>query len=222
MSGFRMNARPCLAAAALLMVAGAGEARAQAVTEVRWAGHDSRGGLLVGAPDMRSAGLGPETQAAVADFDCGTGYANLAGLLGVGADVLARADVIAFELNGGSPGESGGWESAEWRVRDRGRSLRVVWDAVAGASDPPGAVVGNGSLTAVAYRAYFGITTPAADTVVSYLLLDLPPGFDVEARGLRISVRGFASGEGTPDPDAIGVISRACRCRARSQEESCR
>jgi hypothetical protein len=207
--------------AAAVLLAGASQGWAQAVPTIRWAGRDTVAGRLVGPPDMRDVGVSPDFAAAVAAFDCGTPYANLPALLGVGADVLARADVIAFELNGGSPGEHGGWESTEWLIQDRGRSLRVVWDAVADTSDPPEVVIGNGSLTADSYRAYFGITTPRADQVISYQLLDLPAEFDVDSRGLRIKVRGFDSGEGTPDPDAIGVITRACGCRVRS-EATCR
>jgi hypothetical protein len=163
--------------------------------------------------------VSPSFGAIVGAFDCGTAYANLAALLGVPVAVLASADVIAFELNGGSPGENGGWESAQWLFRDRARSLTVVWDAVANHSDPPGVVVGNGSLTAERYRAYFGITTPRLDQVISYQLLDLPPDIDVDSPSFRVRVAGFASGEGTPDPDAIGVISRRCLCRAAGPRE---
>lgn len=219
----RQFAAQVLAGAAVaLVLGGASPGWAQAIPSIRWAGRDTAGGRLAGPPDMQDVSVSPDAAATAGAFGCGTPYANLAALLGVGSDVLARADVIAFELNGGSPGESGGWESAEWLFQQRGRTLRVVWDAVANHSDPPGAVVANGSLTAASYRAYFGITTPRADEVISFQLLDLPPAFDVDAPGLRVTVKGFASGEGTPDPDAVGLITRACRCRTRAQEDTCR
>jgi len=199
------------ALAAVLVLGGlAGTARAQAVHSIRWAGKDTSSGLVVGQPDMRSVSVSPSSGVTVSDFRCATQYANLAALLHVAPDVLARADVIAFELNGGSPGEHGGWESADWLFRDGVTSYRVVWDAVANRAEPAEALLANGSLTAASYRAYFGIAGGGPDTVVSYQLLRLPTALRTDSTAFRVTVFGFASGEGTPDPEAIGVLTRPC------------
>lgn len=198
------------ALAVALVLGFAGTASAQPVTSVRWGGKDpTPGKLVVGPPDMRATTVSPTTSVTVSDFRCARQYANLAALLGVGPDVLSRADVLAFELNGGHPGEHGGWESADWIFDDGVVTYRVVWDAVAGAATPAEALVAEGSLTAASYRAFFGITG-GTDTVVSYQLLRLPAAMRTDSTSFRVNVRGFASGEGTPDPDAIGVLNRPC------------
>jgi hypothetical protein len=115
-------------------------------------------------------------------------------------------------MNGGSPGENGGWESAEWLFRDGPRSFHLVWDAVANQADPPEGLLANGSLTAARYREFFGITGGAPSEVISYQLIDLPDELDLESPLFRVRVAGYASGEGTPDPDAIALVSRRCGC----------
>ena len=199
------------ALAVVLVLGGlAGTARAQAVHSIRWPAKDTAGGLVVGQPDMRSASVSPASGVTVVDFRCATQYANLAALLHVAPDVLARADVIAFEQNGGSPGEHGGWESADWLFDDGVTSYRVVWDAVANRSEPAEALLANGSLTEDSYRAFFGIAGGGPSPVVSYQLLRLPPALRTDSAAFRVTVSGFASGEGTPDPEAIGVLTRPC------------
>jgi hypothetical protein len=201
------------ALAAVLVLGGlAGTASAQAVHSIRWPGKDTAGGLVVGPPDMRSAGVSPSSGVTALDFRCATQYANLAALLHVAPDVLARADVIAFELNGGSPGENGGWESADWLFSDGVTSYHVAWDAVANRAAPAEALLANGSLTDTSYRAYFGIADggPAPSPVVSYQLLRLPAALRTDSTAFRVTVSGYASGEGTPDPEAIGVLTRPC------------
>jgi hypothetical protein len=207
-----VTARAGARALAVVLVLGglAGTASAQAVHSIRWSGKDTSGGLVVGQPDMRSVSVSPSSGVTVSDFRCATQYANLAALLHVAPDVLARADVIAFELNGGSPGEHGGWESADWLFRDGVTSYRVVWDAVADHAEPAEALLANGSLTEASYRAYFGITGGDPSPVVSYQLLRLPAALRTDSAAFRVTVSGFASGEGTPDPEAIGVFTRPC------------
>lgn len=208
------SGRKALRASGLVVaiLGAAGAAQAQAVTTVRWASRDTASGRLTGAPDLSATVVAPGVAAVATGFRCATGYANLAALLGVRTDVLARADVIAFELNGGSPGENGGWESAEWLFRDGPRSFHLVWDAVANEADPPEGLLANGSLSAASYRSFFGITGSTHDEVISFQLIDLPDELNVESPLLRVRVQGYASGEGTPDPDAIGLVSRRCGC----------
>lgn len=212
------RAIPLLAAG--LTLAGAIPTWAQAVHPIRWAGFSDRGAGLVGPPDEVSVGLPAGTDVTVAKFDCGTLYVNLAAFLGVPAATLAAADVIAFEGNGGHPGESGGWESNKWFFTDGADSLTVVLDAVAATTDPPGVVLANGSVTGAAYRSYFG-STSSGQTVFSFMLFDLPPGIDVDSPSFRATVAAYPSGEGTPDPDAIGVIAQPCRCPKKPSKKAC-
>ena len=117
--------------------------------------------------------------------------------------------MIGFEFNGGSPAPSGGWESSRWRFTDGVHSLTVDFSELVGAS-VPAAVVGNGSLSAAAYNLFFSVQTPRSDTVMSYLLFDLPDTIDLDSPTFAITVASGQSvglpGEGTPDPDAIGIV----------------
>jgi hypothetical protein len=202
--------RPSRALSVVLLCGLAGTVQAQAVHSIRWAGKDTAGGFVVGQPDMRATSVSPTSAVSVSDFRCASQYANLAALLRVAPDVLARADVLAFELNGGSPGEHGGWESTDWLFLDGVSTYRVVWDAVANHAEPAEALLANGSLTGASYRAFFGIAGGSPDVVVSYQLLRLPTALRTDSSAFRVTVRGFASGEGTPDPEAIGVLARPC------------
>jgi hypothetical protein len=76
---------------------------------------------------------------------------------------------------------------------------------------PPPEVVANGSITGGAYISFFGIPlSPASlDKVISYIIFDLPPTLDISSPNFKISVSGWngtGRGEGTPDPDAIGIV----------------
>ena len=189
-------------------------------TVILWAGKvlDSDGGhpdLVLGPPDGRSNMLGLMT---MGNFQGGF-HPDLLPLLNgsrggdvVTASTLARADVIAFELNGGGPASSGGWESSRWVFSDGGSSVVTVdWDETAGAIRPR-EVIANGSTDQSNYVSFFGIAWPpeVVSPVISYILFDLPPTFDISSPTLKIRVSGWADGkhgEGTPDPDAIGILA---------------
>jgi len=188
-------------------------AHAQAVDVIRWPQAASRV-ELAGPPDNRFVTVSPDQEAWATQFGCGTPYANLAALLGVPLATLASADVIAFEGNGGSPGESGGWESSKWLFSDGVNSLTVVRDAVSGTSSPAGVLLADASISAADYERFFGLA-PIGETVVSFMLFDLPPGIDVSSPAFKLIVKGYPAGEGTPDPDTIGIFSRGCGCAAR-------
>jgi hypothetical protein len=225
MSESSRHLRVCARTAGLFLAAGlvlspSSPAWAQAVHPIRWAGASDSGPEVIGAPDEASVGLPAGADVTVAKFDCGTLYAGLAAFLGVPAATVAAADVIAFEGNGGHPGESGGWESSKWSFTDGIRSAGVVLDAVAGTSTPPGIVLANGSVTGDAYRSYFGIPTSSGQTVFSFMLFDLPAAVDVDRPSFRVTVAAYPSGEGTPDPDAIGVLAQPCRC-AKKVRSTC-
>lgn len=187
----------------------AAPARAQALDVIRWPTSTSHAELR-GAPDNRFVGVSPYWGAWAAKFGCGVPYANLAALLRVPVATLAAADVISFEGNAGHPGESGGWESSKWSFSDASASITVVYDAVAGTSMPAGAVLASGSLGSTEYETYFGLPITTPPTVVSYILFDLPAGLDTRDPAFRVAVQGYPSGEGSPDPDTIGVFARGC------------
>jgi len=205
---------------ALLALGTAAPLRAQSVHVVRWPAFSDRP-ELVGAPDTLDATVSADSEATVAKFDCGTLYAGLAGLLGVSEATLAAADVIAFEGNGGSPGEGGGWESSKWLFTDGVHSLTVVADAPAGTSDPAGVVLANASITGEAYERFFGLPRDPLNDIVSFMLFDLPPSINVARASFRITVKGFPSGEGSPNPDAIGVLTHGCACAPRNVKKNC-
>lgn len=186
---------------------------------ILWAGNvvqtnHSNAQNILGKPNGEMAGMGKDSSIRVGDFRGGF-YPDLSNLLGVPAKVLVKADVIAFEFNGGSPGPSGGWESSHWTFSDGKSELSVAFDESAKATRPA-AVVANGSCSVARYSEFFGFT-PTADlgTVVSYILFALPPKMNMGSPEFTIQLAGGGElpGEGTPDPDAIGIFpcARALR-----------
>jgi hypothetical protein len=121
---------------------------------VRWVGKvDGARPEILHAPDTRCTSVDPPVL--LSDFGSGFRYTGLARLLGVARSELARADVIAFEGNGGSPGGAGpeqgnGWESSIWTFSDGMTSYTVHFNERDSPSSygPPTypAVVANGSL----------------------------------------------------------------------------
>ncbi len=149
----------------------------------------------------------------------GRHYPRLAELLGASPPVthnpvrpedVARADVVAFERNGVGPAPSGGWERCEFVFSDGFTSVSVIVDDSAGAALDPH-VLGNGSITGLPYKRYFGVTSgdPIPDgECISFLLFTLPelstanPDFTVEVRARPPG----ETGSFTPDIDAIGLV----------------
>jgi hypothetical protein len=141
-------------------------------------------------------------------------YSGLARLLGVSESLLARADVIAFEGNGGGYGT---WESSEWTFTDGVNTRRVSYDYRIGPFPRPGSdptVIATGDIDNTAYSAFFGLCVASRDGAkMSYILFDLhstAPVIDVRRQAFTITL---ANGrDGSPDPDAIGVFGS---CRAK-------
>jgi hypothetical protein len=173
--------------------------------------------FALGAPDAQAVGLNPKQFITVSTFSEGRIYSDLLSLLNgkagdaVTAPTLARAKVIAFELNGYSPAPSGGWESCQWVFDDGSNSVSVGWDERVGAPRPA-EVVANGSTDKANYAAFFGIAqnSPLLEKqdVISYILFDIPEGIDFASPQLKITVKWWEGthGEGTPDPEAIGIL----------------
>ena len=186
---------------------------------ILWAGkvvetNHSNAQNVLGKPNGEMAGMGKDSSIRVGDFRGGY-HPDLSKLLGVSAKVLGKADVIAFEFNGGSPGPSGGWESSNWTFRDGKIEMSVAFDESAKATRPP-EVVANGSCSVARYSEFFGFTaTPDLGAIVSYILFALPPKMDMGSPEFTIQLAGGGAlpGEGTPDPDAIGIFpcARALR-----------
>jgi hypothetical protein len=204
-----------------LLVAITAPARAQIVL---WGGRviDSNSPApqewVLGAPDGQCVGFGRTTYSEVGDFRGGP-TPGLAALLGVSPTTLANADVIAFELNGGGPAGAPGppgfdthWESSNWGFSDGATSLTTAWDQTVGLPSSP-YILAVGSLNADDYRRFFGFAGFSAEThVVSYIIFDLPPTIDTLNPRFTVRVSGGDGlpGEGTPDPEAIGVFAHPC------------
>jgi len=191
---------------------GAAQAGAEVIS---WAGQvDPNTGFYpraTGAPDATSViGRGPFT---AKQFDVRRTYTGLAGFLGVPASLLERADVIAWEGNGGAPAPSGGWESARFLFTDGTDSVTVDWVETVGAP-VPAAVLKTGTVTFANFTSFFGIAPGTGEPgLYSYLLFDLPPEIDTASPGfaatLTLGVFAGLAGEGSPDTESIGVFSRS-------------
>ncbi len=183
--------------------------RSEAVT-IGWGGEVSPPfqTQILGAPDGVFTGVDPALT--VGRFGPAVSYSGLAALLGIPESTLAQADVIAFEGNGGHAALSGGWESSAWTFSDGTTSRIALFNEVTGALDVGSsadvALVVNGSLTGSAYDAFFGITPDPTQLVISYIMFNLPSVLSTDAAFTVTLGNRLGVGEGSPDPDAIGVV----------------
>lgn len=200
---------------------------------VRWSGKTVVGDTgnvvpaLIGPPDGNATGLSGSS-VMIDAFDLGQTYveapinpakpnAGLAALLGVTPADLAKASVIAFEYNGGSAPCSQ-WESSRWQFSDgHGHELTVDISEALHPTDPcpeqPAEVLKAGSISADHYPDYaslFGFAPAGPNAVVSWVLFKLPPDIDTSSPEFTIKLTAGQDaglpGEGTPDPDAVGVF----------------
>ncbi len=169
----------------------------------------------LGEPDGDSYMISHGGTVTLSDFR-GRAYRDLASLLpAVPPADLAGADVLAFELNGGHPAPSGGWESCYWRFTDGATTYEVDWDERVGIARDP-SVVANGSIRGREYSSFFGFSPgifgshDPSHIVISYLLFKLPDSIDATSRSFRVRISGVESipgkKEATPDVDAVGVL----------------
>ncbi len=170
---------------------------------------------VLGEPDGDSYMISRGGTVTLSDFR-GRAYRDLAALLPAVAPAdLAGAHVLAFELNGGHPAPSGGWESCFWHFTDGTNTHEVDWDERMGIAPDP-SVVANGSIRGREYSSYFGFSPSIFGPhdpnhiVISYLLFKLPKPIDPTSRSFRIRISGVESipnkKEATPDVDAVGVL----------------
>lgn len=197
---------------------------------ILWAGEvlEAQGGTpneSLGSPNAHTNTLSGNSFMKLGNFQGGS-YPDLLPLLNgakggdvVTAEMLARTAVIAFELNGGHAASNRGWESSRWLFSD-GITLPVAvdWDERTGTGVDgapavyPMEVIANGSTDSSNYAAFFGIDWPSelGGQVISYILFDLPSTLDITSPNFTIAVRAWNDGqhgEGTPDPDAIGILA---------------
>lgn len=162
---------------------------------------------VVGSPDSIV-----ENKAAwrATQFSGTVSYGGLAQAMGLGQSQLANYDVIAWESNGGSPPAGGGWESASWAFSANGVGVGVEFNEVTGSGDLLEVSFLTGSITGAQYNALFGTSVPQAEAW-SWLLVKLPREIDAHAASFAIDFAAIGNrpgwGEGSPDPDAIGVLS---------------
>jgi hypothetical protein len=209
---------------------------------IRWAGKVDVTGSgrvnILHAPDNQYTPVDPALT--VSEFGPAMAYPDLSRLLaGVAASDLARADVIAFEGNGGhGAGVENGWESSHWTFSDGATSRAVAFNECLGARGSDPRVIATGSIRGAdgrftsggaAYSAFFGLCSPdPRNLVVSYILFDLHsirPAINISSPSFAIKIENFHtgapgspgdcerghSGEGTPDPDAVGILSTCPR-----------
>lgn len=198
----------------------------QGQTGVRWAGSfEGVSPNVLHAPDEVDQ-TGSAVDTTLGNFGPTFSYPGLRSLLRVSERDWRRADVIAFELNGGSTvGPESGWESTKWTFKDGVNEVTVEFNAALGkASDP--AIIANGSILgsdgtvfsgSAAYLKFFGICKSKQqppNKVVSYLLFDLDakqPRVDKNSPNFKIVMSNFGKKnthdeDGVADPDAFGVI----------------
>ncbi len=206
-------------------------------TDIKWAGEllaaKGNAGRALGAPDGDEWLCEGDEAATFAGWRRAT-YEGLDQLLAnaiagdkVTAEMLASADVIAWELNGTSPAYSGGWESCRWTFSDSQHQIEVVWneattDHTLGGPPVPRDphVIANGSVTGAAYASFFGIpmsvitqyqpTFPPEAIVISFLLFRVRDEIDVTGPAFTLTLSAVdpvhGEQEATPDVDAIGVL----------------
>jgi len=162
---------------------------------------------ILHAPDNEITPVDPPLT--ITAFGPAMRYRDLGGLLSrVSPADLARADVIAFEGNGGSPaGIDNGWESSVWTFSDGVTTRVVTFNECLGAagSDPriitTGSIIGpSGNIFTgdIAYSSFFGMCSPNPNShVISYILFDLhsiSPGIDVNSRSFSIRIENYHTG----------------------------
>ena len=167
---------------------------------------------VVGTPDARCTGVSDYAYTWVRRFPTFRTYdaALLAGFLGATTTDITMADVLAFECNGNHPAAGGGWESSTWFFNDLKRSYAETFDEnLAHGTILSGrrAVFKTGTVTGAAFNRFFGVT--GGNPAMSWMLIRLPADIDTQPLDpVRFSIRvsGALRGEGSPDPDAIGVV----------------
>lgn len=193
------------AAASLALAA----ASAQAVVVVDWASFAANLGgpvpALVGGPNATTTGSNALTNRFTIN-----GLYDYASALGMTDAQLLGYDLIAWEANGGAPASGGGWESVNLIFTDGALTISTQFNEITTMGTNPAIGLTTGSITGAVYNALHG-TSVAGDSVWSYLLIDLPAYMNTASSSFAVAIAATGAvpgyGEGTPDPDAIGLLS---------------
>ena len=177
---------------------------------IRWPASavNTPAGPVRGAPDLQTAAISDYHEVWVRDFGKPSPTnMPLEKALGVSQADLADFDIIAFEENGGSPAAGGGWESSLWLFTDLQNAAAATFNEQTGAANSPSSGIRfrTGSISGATYSALFG--TPKATSVISWVLIDVPKEIDVNSPTFSVWASGALIGEGSPDPDAIGILA---------------
>jgi hypothetical protein len=191
---------------------------------VNWAkvvltGNATNPETLLGEPDNALTTVFPQRGAWLRKFEEKVTYLGLAKFLGVSASDLRRADIIAFEFNGGGPASGGGWESSTWFITDNKRAYAETFDETTGLGTITSgrrARFKTGDMLQSAYAAYFGIPVlPGPPQHVSWILINVPSDIDVHDPDFKVWLSAAKiypdlpplGDEGSPDPEAVGILS---------------
>lgn len=161
----------------------------------------------LGAPDGVFTGLGSHHFVWVLNFKLGSGSrADLEKMMGLAPGELKTWDIIAFEGQGGSVGEP--FESSLWTFTDEQHMVGAAFSSALRGANPPGSEVTfkTGAFTAAQYQSLF--PAAAGGVEISWILVKLPAGIDKRSPDFSVTLSGalIPGTEGSPDPDAIGVI----------------
>jgi hypothetical protein len=161
--------------------------------------------FLTSPPPFTASGVGPIYR-----------YGALSDILSsLPANATQRGFLIAFEGNGGSgAGVTGGWESSRWEFADGTNRISYEWNetldvAANNSANGVNAVIATGPIAGPAYAKFFGMCCrPEGNEVMSYIIFDLV-ALKVDPFAASVSLDGWhtpTTGEGTPDPEAVGLV----------------
>lgn len=179
---------------------------------IRWAGDVSAENIvgstayLEGKPDGRTVGIKNKNSVAkvgefgrdVSEFDAG----DLAALLGIDQPTLKRGNFIVFEHNG-SPNTQ--FESSRWHFRNflTGKEIEVRHSFQQPAVSEH--LVAYGSLKVADYKSFFSISKGWSTGAIPFLLFSVPE--DVLSDSMQVDIYSDEpTAEGTPDPEALGIL----------------
>lgn len=211
----------CLSSVAFISTA---PAKAESI---RWGGVVSPEAYyrVLGVPDFRTDGRNTytvgnfKTDSRPGSFNPVRRYGRLATLdPSLSGVTFRRGYLVAFEGNGGhGAGVSQGWESAIWTFTDSRGSFVYRYNekkTVAHNNLFNGAsgVVASGPIDSSVYARFFGMCCSDGTGFMGYIIFNLRAmGIDPNDSAFQVNFQGWhepdgSSGEGTPDPDAYGII----------------
>ena len=175
--------------------------------DIRWTGSAGIAPNIVGSPNGLTNTLGGPVLAE--SFMAPQSYTGLSALLGIAPAILEQADAIAFESQGGNPGQGAGvfngWEST--RFSNTITSFTIDHDETTLMLLP--GILATGTITMADLSNYFNFDPTGKGPNSSWILIDLPNGFVDGDPPFSLTGGNLVGlgGEGTPDADAFGIIS---------------